>query len=175
MVQNHHSDRGFPPSAPKRQFYPVESPSVTFPIQSLHIDWDCLIVKQSIVLDTIDTMPVHLLKPEVLLLLDAEKHPTCRLIKNELIFPRARQTVNRYIQALIERVGRVPFTISARMFRHAFAIHLLLLAQSLKIVSQLLMYRFVDSTEIYTGVLTVDAGNFLDGVVSHENKNIFKA
>lgn len=87
--------------------------------------------------------------------------------KDERVFPMARQTVNRHIHALVERVGGSPFAISAHTFRHSFAIHLLLHGRPLKYVSQLLGHRSVDSTEIYTNVLTADGAHFLDGVDFH--------
>lgn len=55
-------------------------PSVRFPIQAVYIDWDKLIAQRPAVLETIDAMPAYLFKPEVLALLQAEKHPTYRLI-----------------------------------------------------------------------------------------------
>lgn len=79
----------------------------------------------------------------------------------------ARQTVNRHIQALVKRVGGAEFAISSHTFRHSFAVHLLLYGRPLKVVSQLLGHRSIDSTEIYTNVLTVDAEHFLDGVDFH--------
>ena len=244
MVQNTISDSGFPQPRPQRLFHPVEAPSIAFPIQSVHIDWDRLVAKRPTVLETIDAMPVYLLKPEVLRLLDAQKHPTYRLIldlmwttgarisevlaltpssfmddsydfgvilktlkqrpgrpskaslqrspkryvpivdyalqdriqsylyahrfpKAQRIFPMCRQTVNRHIHALVEGVGGAPFAISAHTFRHSFAIHLLLHGRPLKYVSQLLGHKSVDSTEIYTNVLTVDGTHFLDGVDFH--------
>ena len=179
------------------------------------IDWDRLIAKRPTVLATIDDMPAYLLKPEVLALLDEEKHPTYRLIldlmwttgarisevlaltpssfvddgydfgvilktlkqrpgrpskkalqrspkryvpildrllqdriqsylyaghfrKTARIFPMARQTVNRHIHALVERVGGADFRITSHTFRHSFAIPLLLHGRPLKYVSQLL-------------------------------------
>jgi len=78
-----------------------------------------------------------------------------------------RQTVNRHIHAVVERVGGVPFSISCHTFRHSFAIHLLLHARPLKIVSLFLGHRSIDSTEIYTNVLTIDGGHFLEGVDFH--------
>ena len=217
---------------------------MAYPIQSVQIDWDRLIAKRSLVLDTIDAMPSYLLKPEILILLNTEKHPTYRLIldlmwttgarisevlaltrssfihdgyddgvilktlkqrpgrpskkalqrspkryvpiadsalqdriesflyvggftKKERIFPMTRQTVNRHINALVDRVGGAPFSISAHTFRHSFAIHLLLHGRPLKYVSQLLGHKSVDSTEIYTNVLTVDGAHFLEGVDFH--------
>jgi integrase len=244
MVQKAGSDSGFPPARPQRLFHPVAAPSVAFPIQSVHIEWDRLVAKRPTVLETIDTMLVYLLKPEILRLLDAEKHPTYRLIldlmwttgarisevlalspssfvddgydfgvilttlkqrpgrpskasllrspkryvpivnhalkdriqsylyahrfwKNERIFPMAREAVNRHIYALVERVGGAPFAISAHTFRHSFAIHLLLHGRPLKYVSQPLGHKSVDSTGIYTNVLTVDGAHYLDGVDFH--------
>ncbi|MEJ2406332.1 MAG: tyrosine-type recombinase/integrase [Candidatus Thiodiazotropha sp.] len=87
--------------------------------------------------------------------------------KSERVFPMARQPVNRHIKALVERVGGADFRISCHTFRHAFAVHLLLHGRPLKVVSQLLGHRSVDSTEIYTNVLTVDAAHFLDEVDFH--------
>ncbi len=244
MVHNMVSAQGFPRPRAGRLFRPVDPPINDFPIQSVRIDWERLIAKRQTVLDTIDAMPAYLVKPEILALLDAEKHPTFRLIldlmwttgarvsevlaltpnsftddgydfgvilktlkqhpgrpsnaslqrspkryipitdhalqdrvqsylyvghfrKDERIFPMARQTINRHIHALVERVGGAPFSISAHTFRHSFAIHLLLHARPLKYVSQLLGHRSVGSTEIYTNVLTVDGAHFLEGVDFH--------
>ena len=80
MVQKRHSDSGFSAPRPQKLFHPVEVPTVAFPIQSVQIDWERLMAKRPTVLDTVDAMPVYLLKPEILRLLDAEKHPTFRLI-----------------------------------------------------------------------------------------------
>ena len=244
MVQKRLSDAPFPPPRPRRWFQAREEPLTAFPIQVVHIDWDRLLAKRPTVLATLDAMPAYLLKPEVLALLEAEKHPTYRLIldlmwttgarvsevlaltpssfvddgydvgvilktlkqrpgrpskaslqrspkryvpivdpllqdriqsylyagkftKTERLFPMARQTVNRHIAALVERVGGSPFTISAHTFRHSFAIHLLLHGRPLKYVSQLLGHKSMDSTEIYTNVLTIDGGHFLQGVEFH--------
>lgn len=238
------TDAPFPRPRPKRLFQPREEPLNAFPIQAVRIDWERLLAKRPTVLETIDAMPAYLLKPEVLGLLEAEKHPTYRLIldlmwttgarisevlaltpssfiddgydfgvilktlkqrpgrpsnaalqrspkryvpivdrllqdriqsylyagnfkKTERIFPMARQTVNRHIDALVERVGGAPFSISAHTFRHSFAIHLLLHGRPLKYVSQLLGHKSIDSTEIYTNVLTIDGGHFLEGVDFH--------
>ncbi len=79
----------------------------------------------------------------------------------------ARQTVNHQISALVERVGGAPFTISSHTFRHLFAIHLQLHGWPLKYVSQLLGHKSIDSTEIYTNVLTIDGRHFLEGVDFH--------
>ena len=244
MVQMTHLDSQLLQPRTNRLFHPVEDSLNSFPIQSVKIDWDRLIAKRPIVLDTIDIMPVYLLKPEIMGLLDAEKHPTYRLIldlmwttgarisevlaltpasfiddgydygvilktlkqrpgrpskasiqrspkryipivdytmkdriqsflyagkfrKMERIFPMTRQTVNRHISTLVERVGGSPFPISNHTFRHSFAIHLLLHGRPLKYVSQLLGHKSIDSTEIYTNVLTIDGGHFLVGVDFH--------
>lgn len=79
-----------------------------------------------------------------------------RFRKTERLFPMARQTENWHIGAVAERVGDAPFSISAHTFCHSFAIHLLLHGRPLKYVSRLLGHRSVDSTEIYTNVLTID-------------------
>ncbi len=244
MVQKFPTDNAFPAPRPRGLFHPEEPPVANFPIQSVQIDWDRLIAKRPTVLITIDDMPAYLLKPEVLALLDEEKHPTYRLIldlmwttgarisevlaltpssfvddgydfgvilktlkqrpgrpskkalqrspkryvpildrllqdriqsylyaghfrKTERIFPMARQTVNRHIHALVERVGGADFRITSHTFRHSFAIHLLLHGRPLKYVSQLLGHKSMDSTEIYTNVLTIDGGHFLEGVDFH--------
>ncbi|WP_419623393.1 tyrosine-type recombinase/integrase, partial [Thiolapillus sp.] len=74
---------------------------------------------------------------------------------------------NRHIHALVERVGGADFRITSHTFRHSFAIHLLLHGRPLKYVSQLLGHKSMDSTEIYTNVLTIDGGHFLEGVDFH--------
>ena len=79
----------------------------------------------------------------------------------------SRQTVGRHIKALVERVGGAPFPITPHTFRHSFAIHLLLHGRPLKYVAQLLGHKSIDSTEIYTNVLTVDGGHFLKGINFH--------
>jgi len=229
------SDPRFPRPRALGLFEPPPEPPAAFPIQAVRIDWDRLQAMRATVLQTIDDMPGYLLKPEVLGLLDAEKHPTYRLIldlmwttgarvsevlalkpgsfvakgydfgvilktlkqrpgrpskaslqrspkryvpivdlllqdriqsylyagrfrADDRIFPMARQTVNRHIHALVERVGGAPFPISAHTFRHSFAIHLLLHGRPLKYVSRLLGHRSIESTEIYTSVLTIDGG-----------------
>lgn len=244
MVQIMLPDAQFPRPRPKRLFYPEQEPLNPFPIQSVRIDWDRLKAKRPTVLQTINAMPMYLLKPEILTLLDEEKHPTYRLIldlmwttgarisevlaltpssfvddgydfgvilktlkqrpgrpskaslqrspkryvpivdrllqdriqsylyassfrKADRIFPMARQTVNRHIKALVERVGGSDIPISAHTFRHSFTIHLLLHGRPLKYVSQLLGHKSIDSTEIYTNVLTIDGGHFLEGVEFH--------
>jgi site-specific recombinase XerD len=195
-------------------------------------------------LETIDDMPPYLIKPEVLFFLDAEKHPTYRLIldlmwttgarvsevlalkptnfvdygyqfgvilqtlkqrpgrptrkalqrspkryvpivdhalqdriqsflyankfrNTDRLFPMCRQTVNRHIKLLVEKAGGSPFRISAHTFRHSFAVHLLLHACPLKVLSKLLGHSSIASTEIYTNVLTVDSGHFLEAVEFH--------
>jgi len=229
---------------PDRLFIPRARPPIDFPIQHVVIDWDRLVAKRPLVLDTVAAMPTYLLKPEILTLLAAEKDPAHRLIldlmwstgarvsevlalmpasfiddgydygvvlktlkqgpgrpsravslrspkryvpiadpllkdriqsylwagrfkQSEKLFPMVRQTVNRHIHALVARAGGAPFRISAHTFRHSFAIHLLLHGRPLKYVSQLLGHRSVESTEIYTNVLTVDGAHFLDGVDFH--------
>ena len=74
--------------------------------------------------------------------------------------------MNRHIKAVVERVGGSDIPISAYTFGHSFAIHLLLHGRPLKYVSQLLGHKSIDSTAIYTNVLTVD-GAFLEGVDFH--------
>ncbi|MEW8492454.1 MAG: tyrosine-type recombinase/integrase [Candidatus Thiodiazotropha taylori] len=216
-MQKSLNDGPYPIPQPARRgglLRPLEPLHDVFPIQSVHIDWDRLSAKRPLILKTVEQMPVYLLKPEVLGLLDAEKHPTYRLIldlmwttgarvsevlalipssfiedgygygvvlrslkqrpgrpkrtalarsvkryipiadlllqdriqsylyagrfrKGERIFPMARQTVNRHINSLVERVGGADFRISCHTFRHSFAVHLLLHGRPLKVVSQL--------------------------------------
>jgi len=44
--------------------------------------------------------------------------------QNERLFPMCRQTVNRHITKLVERVEGAPLKVSSHTFRHSFAIHL---------------------------------------------------
>lgn len=240
------SARSFPrPSRNTRSLGFQERPLVSFPIQEVTIDWDRLIDKRPLLLETLDTMPKYLLKPEVLTLLEAETHPMHRLIldlmwctgarvsevlaitpasfmddgydfgvvlktlkqgagrpskrslqrspkrfipildrdfqtriqsylwmgkfrKDERIFPITRQAVSANIDRLIEQVGgEPPFKIGCHTFRHSFAVHLLLHGRPLKFVSKLLGHRSVESTEVYTNVLTFDGAHFLEGVEFH--------
>lgn len=215
-----------------------------FPIQQVQIDWARLIAKRPQVLTTVDDMPKYLLKPEIQVLLEAEKDPTRRVMLDilwctgarvsellgltqnsflydgydyrvllktlkqragrptnaahrrsakrlitlhdpvvidriqcylkgarcqpeERVFKMCRQTVNRHIDALVNRVGGAPFKLHAHTFRHSFAVHLLLHARPLKLVSQLLGHRSIASTEIYTNVLSSDWGHLLKGVSFH--------
>ena len=68
------------PSRNTRSLGFQERPLVSFPIQEVTIDWDRLIDKRPLLLETSDTMPKYLLKPEVLTLLKAETHPIHRLV-----------------------------------------------------------------------------------------------
>ena len=88
--------------------------------------------------------------------------------KDERIFPITRQAVSANIDRLIEQVGgEPPLKIGCHTFRHSFAVHLLLHGRPLKFVSQLLGHRSVESTEVYTNVLTFDGAHFLEGVDFH--------
>ncbi|MCG7865863.1 MAG: hypothetical protein JAY74_05745 [Candidatus Thiodiazotropha taylori] len=78
-VQKSLNDGLYPVPQPARRgglLRPLEPLHDVFPIQSVHIDWDRLIAKRPLILKTVEQMPVYLLKPEVLGLLAAEKHPT---------------------------------------------------------------------------------------------------
>lgn len=79
----------------------------------------------------------------------------------------ARQTVNQHIHDLLNRVGGAPINITCHTFRHSFVIHLLLHGRPFKIVSQLLGHKSIESTEIYTNVLTANGEHFLNGVDFH--------
>ncbi|MDP2129235.1 MAG: tyrosine-type recombinase/integrase [Pseudohongiella sp.] len=87
--------------------------------------------------------------------------------QSDRLFPMTRQTVNRHIKALTAKAGGAPFNISAHTFRHSFAIHLMLHGRPLKYISKLLGHKSIDSTEIYTNILTVDGEHFMRGVDFH--------
>ena len=57
-----------------------EPAPVDFPIQSVSINWDRLIAKRPVVLNTTEGMLGYLLKPEVIALLAEEKDPRIALI-----------------------------------------------------------------------------------------------
>lgn len=65
---------------PRGLFHLANPVNEGFPIQWVSLHWDRLIAKRPLILQTVVQMPVYLLKPEVLELLAAEKHPTYRLI-----------------------------------------------------------------------------------------------
>jgi len=87
--------------------------------------------------------------------------------KKQHIFPMARQTINRHIKSLVEKVGGAPFSISSYTFRHSFAIHLLLHGLPQKYIRQLLGQSDIKSTEIYTNVFPINYEHFLEGVDFH--------
>ena len=64
----------------KRLFEFEERPLVDFPIQEVTIDWKRLVAKRPMLLETLDTMPKYLLKPEVLTLLEYDTNPMHNLI-----------------------------------------------------------------------------------------------
>jgi len=244
MVPMSTPENPFLPRQPVRLYQPSEPPAIDHPIQSIEIDWERLIAKRSTLIKTINDMPMYLLKPEVLSLLQAEKNLTYRLIldlmwttgarisevllltpesfindgydcgalltnlkhhcgrpskaeqaqhpkryvpihdpllideiacyiaaehihSKQHLFPMVRQTVNRHIHSLVVQVGGAPMAISSHTFRHSFAIHLILHGRSLKQVSELLGHKSIESTEIYTNVLTIDLVHFLQGVDFH--------
>ena len=92
---------------------------------------------------------------------------TQKFKKEERIFTMHRSSVNRHLDALVARTGGAPFRVTPHTFRHSFAIHLLLHGRPLKYIGQLLGHRSIESTEIYTNVLTLDAAHLLDGVGFH--------
>ena len=214
-----------------------------FPIAHIDIDWQRLMAKRPVVLDTVDEMPAYLLKPEVIRLLELTTDPVDRLIidliwstgarisevlaltkesfthdgydfqvklstlkgrgrpkktavmrspkryipiwdkvlqrrvqeylfvnqfkQGERLFKMCRQTMDRHIKALVKKAGGAPFRISSHTFRHSFAVHLVLHGRPLKYISRLLGHRSIESTEIYTRVLTVDGSHFMEGVEFH--------
>jgi hypothetical protein len=60
--------------------------------QRVDIDWDRLIAKRPMLLESLDVMPKYLLKPEVLGFLESESHPMHRLIL-DLIRRSSRATM----------------------------------------------------------------------------------
>lgn len=239
------SARGFRRAPQSRRSLELgERPLVDFPIQQVTIDWERVIAKRPLLLETIDVMPRYLLKHEVLALLEAETHPMHRLIldlmwstgarvsevlaltpasfqhdgynfgvvlktlkqgpgrpskrslqrspkryvpildrdlenrvqsylymgkfrKDARIFPITRQAVSANLDRLLNHVHNPPFKISCHTFRHSFAVHLVLHGRPLKFISQLLGHSSIESTEIYTQVLTFDGAHFLEGVDFH--------
>ena len=92
---------------------------------------------------------------------------TNRFQRDERIFTMHRSSVNRHLESLLESIGGAPFRVTPHTFRHSFAIHLMLHGRPLKYIGQLLGHRSIESTEIYTNVLTLDAAHLLDGVGFH--------
>lgn len=75
------SARSFRRETPsKRPFGFAEKPLVAYPILHVEIDWERLIAKRPMLLESLDEMPKYLLKPEILGLLESETHPMHRLI-----------------------------------------------------------------------------------------------
>ncbi|WP_236011973.1 tyrosine-type recombinase/integrase [Marinobacter mangrovi] len=74
--------------------------------------------------------------------------------KDERIFPITRHPVGANTDRLIDCGTGPPFKIDGHTFRHSFAVHILLHRLQVKFVSQMLRHRSVESTEVYTNVLT---------------------
>tara|TARA_R110001599_G_scaffold349224_1_gene577185 strand:- start:28 stop:411 length:384 start_codon:yes stop_codon:yes gene_type:complete len=69
------SARSFPRPRPnKRPLGFQKRPVVSFPITDMTIDWDRLIDTRPLLLETLDSMPKYLLKPEVLAITLASFH-----------------------------------------------------------------------------------------------------
>ncbi|NIB44041.1 site-specific integrase [Pseudomaricurvus alkylphenolicus] len=77
--------------------------------------------------------------------------------KTELAFSMWRQVMNRNIHVLVERTGCV-----------FIAIHLMLNGRLLKYASQLLGYKLVDRTGVYTNAVSADRAQFLVEVDFHQ-------
>lgn len=86
---------------------------------------------------------------------------------HEPLFPTCRQTINRHIKQLADRMGGFPFSVHAEIFRHSFAVHLFLHAYKPKTVSDLLGCRNAKYLQIFNDVLAMDADNLLKGVAFH--------
>ena len=84
--------------------------------------------------------------------------------RGERIIKLCRQTVDRDNKVLAKKAGGAPFRISSHTFRHSFSLHLVLHGRPLKYISQLLGHRSIESTEIYTCVLTVSGSHFMEKV-----------
>lgn len=87
--------------------------------------------------------------------------------KDARIFPITRQAVGANLDRLLTNAHNPPYKISCQTFRHSFAVHLVLHGRPLKFISQLLGHRSVESTEVYTNVLTFDGAPLLEGVDFH--------
>ncbi len=109
-------------------------------------------------------VPIHdpLLIDEINCYITAEQ-----IHSKQRLFKMVRQTVNRHTHTLVEQVSGAPMPISSHTFRHSFAIHLVLHGRRLEQISELLGHKSIESTEIYTNVLTIDLGHFLQGVDFH--------
>ena len=80
MVQRFTHPKSFL-KAPKECLFPAQHiENDAFPLSDIKIDWQRLIAKRPIVLETVGEMPPYLLMPEILTIIRAEKDPTRRLM-----------------------------------------------------------------------------------------------
>lgn len=157
-VKNHHECTLISAGAVgKRPFGFTERPLVSYPIQHVEIDWDRLIAKRPMLLESLKLMPKYRLKPEILGLLESEAHPLHRLILDLMWCTGAR----------VSEVVAVT-TASFVDDGYDFGVWLKTLKQGAgrptRVVSQLVGHPSVEFTEVYTNVLTFDGPIFLEGV-----------
>lgn len=80
MVQKHPADNRFPSPRAPSLFQLLEPAPAAFLIQSFVIDWVRLQTKRLFVFDSPQVIPAYLFNPEIITLLNAVKHLTCRLV-----------------------------------------------------------------------------------------------
>jgi hypothetical protein len=82
MVRIQNTGEGFSPTRPKRFYYPQETGLDQFPIQHVQIDWQLLVTKSQMVLDTFAVIPAYILNPEVFDHLDVKTpYPTVTVLR----------------------------------------------------------------------------------------------
>jgi integrase len=87
--------------------------------------------------------------------------------QKDRLFTMSRQTVNHHLLKLIEDERGAPFIVSTKIFRHSFAIHMLLNGRQIDDVSKILGLRTNQSAEIYRHVFSGYTSNIMMGVDFH--------
>ena len=87
--------------------------------------------------------------------------------QKDRFFTMSRQTVNHHLLKLIEYEMGAPFIVTSKIFRHSFAIHMLLHGRQIDDISRILGLRTNQSAENYRQVFSGYTSNIMVGVDFH--------
>lgn len=89
---------------------------------------------------------------------------TTKPAKGELLFPFTRQTVDKRLKALQAELQFPIKTMSAHVFRHSYAINLLLQGRGIGVIQELLGHEDLETTQIYLKIIAGETNHLLYGM-----------
>jgi site-specific recombinase XerD len=90
------------------------------------------------------------------------RSPSTRVRAHQRLFPITRQAADARLRTLIESLPQRPsIPVSCHTFRHSFAVNCVLHAVPLAILQQWMGHSDIESTVIYTQVLTAETGHLM--------------